>query len=162
MMLMVPGMFVFFAWLLGLFSTVEINTAWQEPQTLVVKKYRGDYQRLGKTIIEMQGYLKRRGIGCKPVALYLDDNKKVIKKLLRSQGGCVVSNKPPGLDEGIDVVELPREQKVIFTIDAHPSVALTKLMNAVRKYHKSKNKQIPYPLFSTYTEEGHMQLRASL
>ena len=146
----VPGMFLGIALYIGLFHPVQISQVFKEPLTAVVLPFRGNYQKVGKKIQEVQAILTERGLGCIPIAIYHDDEDKVIHKLLKSEGGCVVKEIPKNLSEDFKILYSPRKEAVEAVIEAHPAIAKTKAFAALRAYSQEKSIELKRPIIALF------------
>ncbi len=141
----IPGSFLLFSWYLGFFNLVSIQKIQSTKMIMIVMSHQGNYQRVGQKIIKIQSYLSLHKIKCRPVALYYDDQATVIKKKLRSAGGCIVNKIPLHLPKHYRVVHFKSKKVLKATVSAHPGIANIKLFSAIKKYAIKKNISLIWP-----------------
>ncbi len=149
----VPATFLFFAWYLGFFHTVIIQET-QSPHIFgIVLPHQGNYQKVGKKIIEVQNYLATKKIKCKPVAIYYDDDAKVIKKNLKSAGGCVLQSPLKDLPGKYQIVRFKTMRALFGRVASHPGIAKIKLLSTMKKYALKNNLSLKFPAIAFFDDE---------
>ena len=146
----VPGMFLAIAFYIGLFHPVKINEVLKEPAMAVVLTFEGDYQKVGKNILEVQNILSKKGVKCTPIAIYYDDEDKVAKRFLRSEGGCVIKKALRDLPKKFKILRFSRQEVVEAVIKAHPAVAKTKVFSALKTYSREKSIPLKRPIIALF------------
>ena len=146
----VPAAFLFFAWYLGFFSEVVIRETTKPKVNIVALPHQGNYQKIGKKIIQVREFLSAQKIPCQPAAVYYDDEEKVIKKNLRSAGGCVVRSLPKDLPRGYQVIGFEPAKTLEAMVESHPGVAKLKLFSAIRKHTKETSTPLRFPIIALF------------
>ena len=75
--LLIPLMFLFFSFYIGLLSSITFNKlAERKEQWLILQEVQGKYSKVGLAISNVKNYLEQQNINCIPVAAYYDNPKK--------------------------------------------------------------------------------------
>ena len=148
--LFIPACFLFFAVYLGFFSSVEVKEVQKSELLIVGLPHQGNYQKVGKRIITTQEYFSTRELPCVPAAVYHHDEEKVIKKLLKSLGGCITTKPVNDLPKEYEVIRFPKGQAVEAKVKAHPGIAKIKLFSSLRKYAKQKSISFNFPVVASF------------
>ena len=149
----VPATFLTFAWYLGFFKQVIIQKV-QSPYILgIVLSHQGNYQKVGKKIIEVQRYLATKKIECKPIAIYYDDEAKVIKKNLKSSGGCILQRPLKNLPKKYEIIQFKRRRALLGRVSSHPGIAKIKLFAAMKKYVSNNNFSFTFPVITLFDND---------
>ena len=148
--LCVPGMFLAVALYLGLFQGVRVVETSKEPLTAVTLPFQGKYQKVGKKILEVKDALFERGVGCIPMAIYHDDEEKVVKKLLKSEGGCIVGPHAKDLPKEFNTFHFPSQMAVEATVEAHPAIARIKAFSALKAYAEENSVPVNRPIIALF------------
>ena len=161
--LMVPGLFIFVFYYTGAFHTVYIRETKKQAINIIGYIYMGNYQKTGEAIIKAKNVLHKYGQPCVPVAVFYSDESKVITKLRKSIGGCVITNQV-ALSKTLDIAS---EQLVWTQIDAtdaveatissaHPAIAKIKVFQKFKEYFLDNyTLRSPYPVVTFFGPKQH-------
>ncbi len=149
--IMVPGLFTYLFYYTGSFNQVTIKKTITRDMTIIGFEEKGDYQKSGKHISRMRHILAKYNITCIPAIIYYNNPHKVIKKLLNSLGGCLVLPEhkkkihesyhtiKKADSQKIRIHHIPEREAIEASIEAHPSIALTKSFRRMDSFSKQNH-----------------------
>ncbi len=153
----VPGMFLFVALHIGLFSKVSIAERQREKIDIVFLEHQGDYNKVGKRISKVKEVLAKQNIECKPVALFYDPPQKVYgnppeipKKFLKSGGGCIFPKGASLPDADFKYTSLTRNKVIEVSMEAHPAIATRKTMMSLNEYMQENHLYFDSPILAIF------------
>lgn len=148
------GLFSYVYFHLGGHKEVEVEFQSIPQIHLFFKDHTGPYHKINDQLEAFEDQLSKKGIFCeKTFGEFLDDPNFVDEDRLRSQIGCVVSEKARQtyLGDEFQYRRIPSQKVVFAKFDGSPSIGPLKVYPKARQFAADQRVQIVDSVFEIYT-----------
>lgn len=148
----VAGLVLALMFRLGSFKPVEITEVNRPAMKVVYKAHVGAYHKIVPVIEEVEKWVKANGESCElSFGEYYDDPDEIAEDRLRSNGGCIVPEKPAkSLPDGFKYREVPAHFFVVAEFEGAPSIGPIKVYPRAERYIREHKFGQFGPIFEVY------------